>query len=162
VKYNDASWNLMWYWYNEIKWNIHSLQLCSSNIKETCRAMWNVFVLRVLWTPPWFWQWPLWCRRVLSPGCFVSAPDSKKTMKQFWNGRKHNSNSQQLRKLKQTEELRKQTASTCFNGLISSTVLLTKCDCKMLQDISSKILPAALLKYLARYLESTVSPSCTS
>lgn len=83
MKYNDASWNLMWYWYNEIKWNIHSLQLCSSNIKETCRAMWNVFVLRVLWTPPWFWQWPLWCRRVLSPGCFVSAstfqtPDSKK------------------------------------------------------------------------------------
>ena len=48
------------------------------------------------------------------------------------------------------------TYATCFN------ILLTKCDCKMLQDISSKILPAALLKYLARYLESTFSPSCTS
>lgn len=85
-----------------------------------------------------------------------------KNDEKFWNGRKHNSNSQQLRKLKQTEELRKQTVSTCFNGLLSSTVLLTKGDCKMLQDISSKILPAALLKYLARYLEGTFSPSFTS
>ena len=114
-------------WYNEIKWHIHSLQL-SSNTKETCRAMWNVFVLRVLWTPPWFWQWPLWCRRVLSPGCFVSAstfqtPNSKKrwdSSETEGNTTATVSNSENWNKPKNWEDKRLQHVSMFFSQNVTA------------------------------------------